>query len=273
MPEAAETLEGISLVGGRFVASYLQDAHTNVKVYALDGKPVADVAFPGLGTANGFAGKPDDPESFYSFTSYTTPTTIYRYDVKTGEDKAVFTPKVDFHPSDYTTEQVFFQSQDGTRVPMFISYKKGLTTDGNHPTVLYGYGGFDISLTPAFSPSNLVWMEMGGIYAVPNLRGGGEYGEEWHLAGTKGRKQNVFDDFISCRRMADRQQVYLDAEAGHLRRKQRRLVGWRLPNPAAGSFRGGSAGGGRHGYAAVSEVHHRLGLGLGLWLVRGCGSL
>jgi prolyl oligopeptidase len=198
VPQALETLQGVGLVGGRFIAEYLKDAHTDVKVFELNGKAVADVAFPGLGTATGFGGKPDDTETFYSYTSYTTPPTIYRYDVKTGESKEVFTPKVDFKPSDYTTEQVFYQSRDGTRIPMFISYKKGIARDGNNPTVLYGYGGFSISLTPAFSPANLVWMEMGGIYAVPNLRGGGEYGEDWHLAGTKAHKQNVFDGFITA---------------------------------------------------------------------------
>jgi prolyl oligopeptidase len=198
VPQTGATLQGVTLIGGRFIASYLQDAHTEVKVFELDGKPVAGIAFPGLGTASGFGGKPDDAETFYSFTSFNTPATIYRYDVKTGATKVVFAPKVDFKPADYTTEQVFFPSKDGTRIPMFISYKRGLARDGNNPTVLYGYGGFDISLTPEFSPANLVWMEMGGIYAVPNLRGGSEYGEEWHQAGIKAKKQNVFDDFIAA---------------------------------------------------------------------------
>ena len=198
IPQTAETLRGVSLVGGRFVADYLQDAHSQIKVYGPDGKSLAEVPLPGLGTASGFQGKPDDEETFFLFTSYTAPPTIYRYDVKTGDTRPVFVPKVPFNPADYTTEQVFYPSRDGTRVPMFISYKKGLARNGQNPTVLYGYGGFDISLTPSFSPANLVWMEMGGIYAVPNLRGGGEYGEEWHLAGTKEHKQNVFDDFISA---------------------------------------------------------------------------
>ena len=198
IPQAAETLQGISFVGGRFVADYLKDAHSQIKVYDTAGKSLAEVALPGLGTASGFQGKPDDEETFFSFTGYTAPPTVYRYDVKTGDTKPVFAPKVPFNPGDYTTEQVFYPSRDGTRVPMFISYKKGMERNGQTPTVLYGYGGFDISLTPTFSPANLVWMEMGGIYAVPNLRGGGEYGEEWHLAGTKQHKQNVFDDFISA---------------------------------------------------------------------------
>ena len=198
IPQTAETLENVNYVGGRFVASYLKDAHTQVKVFDKDGKFIREVAFPGLGTASGFDGKPYDPVTFYSFTSYTTPPTIYRYDVRTGESQPVFAPKLKFNPADYTTEQVFYPSKDGTRVPMFISYKKGLVKNGANPTLLYGYGGFSISLTPSFSPANLVWMEMGGVYAVPNLRGGGEYGQEWHLAGTKERKQNVFDDFIGA---------------------------------------------------------------------------
>ncbi len=198
IPQTAETLESVSYVGGRFLASYLKDAHTQVKVFDKEGKALSEVAFPGLGTAGGFDGKPYDTETFYSFTSYTAPPAIYRYDVRTGESQPVFAPKLNFNPADYTTEQVFYPSKDGTKVPMFISYKKGLQKNGANPTVLYAYGGFSISLTPAFSPANLVWMEMGGIYAVPNLRGGGEYGEDWHLAGTKGHKQNVFDDFIGA---------------------------------------------------------------------------
>ena len=196
--QADETLQGVSYVGGCFVADYLKDAHTQVKVFGTDGKRLHEVQLPGLGTATGFSGKPKDPETFFSFTAYTTPPTIFRYDVQTDAASAVFAPKVAFDPAQYTSEQVFYHSKDGTRVPMIISYKKGMERNGQNPTVLYGYGGFDISLTPAFSPANLAWMEMGGIYAVPNLRGGGEYGEEWHLAGTKERKQNVFDDFIAA---------------------------------------------------------------------------
>ena len=198
IPQTAETLESVSYVGGRFLATYLKDAHTQAKVFNKDGRLLSEVAFPGLGTAVGFNGKPYDTETFYSFTSYTAPPSVYRYDVRTGETQPVFAPKLSFDPTQYTTEQVFYPSKDGTRVPMFISYKKGLEKNGVNPTVLYGYGGFSISLTPTFSPANLVWMERGGIYAVANLRGGGEYGEDWHLAGTKGRKQNVFDDFIGA---------------------------------------------------------------------------
>ena len=146
----------------------------------------------------GFNGKPEDTETFYSFTSFTTPGTVYRYDMITGKSSLFRQPKVDFNPENYETKQVFYQSKDGTQVPMFITYKKGITLDGNNPTLLYAYGGFNISITPSFSVNNLVWMEMGGVYAVANLRGGGEYGEEWHQAGMKLNKQNVFDDFFAA---------------------------------------------------------------------------
>ena len=198
VPEAAETLQAVSFVNNMFVADYLKDAHSQFKIYDRNGKFVRDVQFPGLGAASGFAGKAKDKETFYSFTSFTTPTTIYRYDMVTGKSTVFRQPKVDFNQNDFETKQVFYKSKDGTRVPMFITYKKGLKLDGSNPTYLYGYGGFDISLTPAFSVGNLVWMEMGGVYAQPSLRGGGEYGEEWHKAGMKSRKQNVFDDFIAA---------------------------------------------------------------------------
>jgi prolyl oligopeptidase len=198
IPQAAETLNRLNLVDDRFIASYLKDAHTQVKVFDIDGRFIRDVEFPGIGTAGGFGGKRKDKETFYSFTSYTTPTTIYRYDVATGESRVFRHPKVDFNPAEYETTQVFYSSKDGTKIPMFLSHKKGLKRDGTNPTLLYGYGGFNIPSTPSFSPSNLVWMEMGGVFAVANLRGGGEYGEEWHQAGTKLKKQNVFNDFIAA---------------------------------------------------------------------------
>ena len=198
IPEAEETLEDVSLFGNCFLATYLKDAHTQVKLFDLTGAPAGEVALPGVGSAGGFGGKRTDTETFYSFTSFTTPTTIYRYDLATGESSLFRQPQVDFNPADYETKQVFYTSRDGTPVPMFITHKKGLTLDGSNPTYLYGYGGFAIPITPAFSPSNLVWMELGGVYAVANLRGGGEYGEKWHQAGTKLNKQNVFDDFIAA---------------------------------------------------------------------------
>lgn len=198
IPQSGETLGGVAVVGDRFLASYLKDAHTQVKVFGLDGKPEREVELPGLGTATGFGGKRSDRETFYGFTSFNRPATIYRYDVAEGKSETFRSPKLAFDPDAYETTQVFYKSKDGTRVPMFITHKKGLALDGKNPTLLYGYGGFNIPLTPAFSASNLVWMEMGGVFAQPNLRGGGEYGEEWHKAGTKAKKQNVFDDFISA---------------------------------------------------------------------------
>jgi prolyl oligopeptidase len=196
--ESRDKLEAVSSVGERFVAIYLKDAHSAVKLFKRDGSADGEIALPGLGTAAGFTGKRTDRETFYSFTSFTTPTEIFRYDFDKQASELLFKPKVKFNPSNYTTEQVFYQSADGTRVPMFISYKKGMKRDGQTPTYLYGYGGFDISSTPSFAPANLVWMEMGGIYAVANLRGGGEYGEKWHEAGMLQTKQNVFDDFIAA---------------------------------------------------------------------------
>lgn len=198
IPQAAETLEDVGLLNNQFVTAYLKDAHTQIKIFDLSGNFIREIELPGIGSADGFGGKRYDTETFYSFTSFTTPTTIYRYDMVTGESTIFRQPKVDFNPDDYETKQVFYNSKDGTRVPMFITHKKGIKLDGNNPTYLYGYGGFNISLTPSFSVSVLVWMELGGVYAMPNLRGGGEYGEEWHQAGMKQNKQNVFDDFIAA---------------------------------------------------------------------------
>ena len=198
VPEAADKLEAAELVGDRFIASYLKDAHSAVRLFELSGKPAGEIQLPGLGTASGFKGKRKDTETFYSYVSFTEPPTIYRYDLKSGQSSVLFRPKVDFKSDEFTTEQVFYQSKDGTKVPMFLTYRKGLQKNGSNPTILYGYGGFDISITPSFSPAVAAWLQMGGVYAVADLRGGGEYGEEWHLAGTKLRKQNVFDDFIAA---------------------------------------------------------------------------
>ncbi len=198
IPQSDATLTGVSHVGGRLVCQYLKDACSQVKVYGTDGKFAADVKLPGIGTAGGFGGKPSDPETFYSFSSYGIPPSVYSYNVQTGATKLFKQAKVDFNPAEYETKQVFYTSKDGTKVPMFISHKKGLKLDGSNATLLYGYGGFNISITPGFNPATLQWMEMGGIYAVANIRGGGEYGESWHQAGTKLKKQNVFDDFIAA---------------------------------------------------------------------------
>lgn len=198
IPEAEETLQGVSLINNQFVAFYLKDAHTQIKTFAIDGTYLGAIPLPGLGSASGFGGKRYDTETFYTFTSFTTPPTIYRYDFTTGRSTLFRQPQVDFDPQAYEVQQVFYPSKDGTRIPMFLVHRRGLARTGDHPTLLYGYGGFGISLTPSFSVGLVAWLEMGGVYAQPNLRGGGEYGEAWHQAGTKLNKQKVFDDFIAA---------------------------------------------------------------------------
>lgn len=201
VPQSAETIDGdsgVNLVNNQFVVSYLKDARSQIKVFDLKGKLVREIGLPGLGTAADLRGKRKDTELFYLFTGFTSPGTVYGVDLTTGKSFVFRAPKVDFNPNDYETKQVFYTSKDGTRIPMFITHKRGLQLDGTNPTYLYGYGGFNVSLTPAFSIGNLVWMEMGGVYAQANLRGGGEYGEDWHQAGMKLKKQNVFDDFIAA---------------------------------------------------------------------------
>ena len=198
IPEAEETLKGVGLLNNQFVTEYLKDARSQIKIFDLDGTFIREVELPGIGSIRGSSGRRHDTEGFVSFTGFTTPATIYRYDMETGESTIFRQPTVDFNPDDYVTKQIFYSSKDGTNIPMFITHKKGLQLNGNNPTYLYAYGGFNISLTPFFSISNLVWMELGGVFAVPNLRGGGEYGEAWHQAGMKANKQNVFDDFIAA---------------------------------------------------------------------------
>lgn len=198
IPESADKLEGVSLAGGRLICEYLHNASSLVRTHDLDGSPLSEMALPGIGSAGGFGGKRDEEETFYSFTSFTQAATIYRYDIASGTSTVWKTPSVDFASESYETRQIFVTSKDGTKVPVFLVGKKGLMESGPHPCLLYGYGGFDISLTPSFSVSRAVWLEKGGIFALANLRGGGEFGQEWHQAGTKLRKQNVFDDFISA---------------------------------------------------------------------------
>ncbi|AFY53367.1 prolyl oligopeptidase [Rivularia sp. PCC 7116] len=197
IPQTQETLESVGTLNNQFVAEYLKDARSQIKIFEINGNFVREVELPGIGSVGGFSGKRTDTETFYIFTSYTTPGTIYRYDMVTGKSTVFREPQVDFNADNYETKQIFYQSKDGTQVPMFIVHKKGIKLDGNNPTFLYGYGGFNVSLTPSFSVSSLIWMEMGGVYVVANIRGGGEYGEEWHQAGMKDKKQNVFDDFIA----------------------------------------------------------------------------
>ena len=196
--ESEATLSSVRHVAGRFVASYLDNAHSKVALFQRDGVHEKDLELPGLGTASGFTGKPGHTETFYTFESTARPDTVYRYDFETGRSEVYKEPKLAFDPDDYEVRQVFYESADGTRVPMFLAHKKGVDPKGSMPTYLYGYGGFNIPLTPRFSVPNLMWMELGGLFAMPNLRGGGEFGEQWHQAGTKTNKQNVFDDFISA---------------------------------------------------------------------------
>jgi len=196
----AET-ENVLSIGsgcGYFYAHYMKDALSMIKQYDYAGHLVRDIQLPGLGTASMGGAKKYESEIYYSFTNYTTPGSVYKYNPKTGASTVFVKPNIDFDPSLYESKQVFYTSKDGTKVPMIITYKKGVKLDGNNPTILYGYGGFNVSLTPSFSISNAVWMEQGGIYAVANLRGGGEYGKKWHVAGTQVQKQNVFDDFIAA---------------------------------------------------------------------------
>ncbi|MFZ1700407.1 MAG: prolyl oligopeptidase family serine peptidase [Pyrinomonadaceae bacterium] len=195
IPESKDTLNGVSFINDQFVLNYLQDAHTVIKIYGKDGKFIRDVQLPGIGSAGGFGGKRTDHETFYSYSSYNAPPTIYSYDMKTGRSKMFRTSSVKIKPSDFEVKQVFYSSKDGTKVPMFLTYKKGIKLDGSNPTILYGYGGFNIPSTPGFSVSRIGWLEMGGIYAVACLRGGSEYGKDWWKGGSRLNKQNTFDDF------------------------------------------------------------------------------
>lgn len=222
VPEQEDVLEGSSIVGDSLILHYLQDAKSAVKVYDLAGKLLRQLELPSLGTVSGFRGKRSESETFFSFTNYTTPASLYHYDLKTGKSTIFRSPKVDFDPSKFESKQVFYTSRDGTKIPMMIVHKKGLVLDGNQPTLLYGYGGFEVSLLPSFSVSNVAWVEMGGVYAVPNLRGGGEYGQAWHDLGRHEKKQNVFDDFIAAAQW---------------------LIDNKYTNPKKLAIRGGSNGG------------------------------
>jgi prolyl oligopeptidase len=222
IPETKDTLQGVGAVGGRLVASYLHDACSAVKVFDTSGKLVREIQFPGLGSAGGFGGRFDQSETFYTFTSYTVPGAIYRYDMQTGKSELFREPNVKFDEGQFESKQIFYRSKDGTQVPMIIVARKGLILDGKNPTILYAYGGFNVSLTPGFSVSTIAWLEQGGVYAVPNLRGGGEYGRAWHEAGMKNLKQNVFDDYLAAAQW---------------------LIGHKYTSPNKLAIRGGSNGG------------------------------
>ncbi|MFY8036767.1 MAG: prolyl oligopeptidase family serine peptidase [Cyclobacteriaceae bacterium] len=198
VPETQNAMQGVSTAGKKMFVNYLKDASTLIQQIDYKGKVEREVELPGIGSASGFGGRITDQDVYYTFTSFTYPTSIFKYNIASGKSSLYEKPKVDFNPDDYETKQVFYTSKDGTKVPMFIVYKKGMQLTGKNATMLYAYGGFSISLTPSFNTARIVWLENGGIYAQPNLRGGGEYGEKWHQAGTKMNKQNVFDDFIAA---------------------------------------------------------------------------
>src|SRR5262249_47394325 len=198
MPQDKSALRGVGYVGKLFVCSHLEDARSQIKMPKLDASFVRSVELPGIGTAGGFDGKPNQTETFYTYTSFNVPGRIYRYDMETGKSELFRQAKVKFNPDDYEVKQIFYKSKDGAKIPMFISHKKGIKLDGNNPTLLYGYGGFNISLTPQFSISKLAWMEMGGVFAVANIRGGGEYGRDWHRAATRLNRPKAYEDFIAA---------------------------------------------------------------------------
>jgi len=198
IPEKEEVLESVDLIGGKLVAEYMKDAFSKAYIYDMNGEMVSELALPGIGTLAGFNGEKDENTAFYGFTSFTFPSTVYKYNIETNKSEVYTESEIDFNTSGYTTKQVFYASKDGTKVPMFLVHKKGLEMIGKNPVLLYGYGGFNISMTPYFSIVRLIILENGGIFALPNIRGGGEYGEDWHDAGTKLMKQNVFDDFIAA---------------------------------------------------------------------------
>jgi len=198
IPQVTDLLEGVSTCGGKLFATYLKDASTRLYSFEMNGQNKKEIILPGIGTASGISGKIDDKEAFYTFTSFTNPGEIYRYELNTGKSELFRKTEVKFNANDFETKQVFYPSKDGTKIPMFIMHKRGLKLDGNNPTLLYAYGGFNISLTPSFSVSRIMFLENGGVYAIANLRGGGEYGEDWHKAGMLEKKQNVFDDFIAA---------------------------------------------------------------------------
>ena len=198
IPQSKDILTGVSHLGKRLIANYNKDAHSVVKIFDENGKFLANLDNDIIGSIGGFGGEAEDTETFYTVTSYITPAAIYRYDVTNNKSTLYKKSEIKFNSDEYVTEQKFFTSKDGTKVPMFITYKKGIKMDGSNPTLLYGYGGFNISLTPSFSTTRILWLEQGGVLAVVNLRGGGEYGKEWHEAGTKMKKQNVFDDCIAA---------------------------------------------------------------------------
>ena len=258
LPERANLLQGTSAAGGKLFALYLKDVVSEVEVHGLDGTLENRVELPGPGSAGGFDGDAGAREVFYTYVSMNQPPSIFRYDIATRKTTLFRSPEIPgFDATRFESRQVFYKSKDGTRVPMFLVYRKGLKLDGSNPTILYGYGGFNISLNPSFSAARIAWLEQGGVFALANLRGGGEYGEAWHEAGMRLKKQTVFDDCIAAAE-------YLIAEgwtparpAGPAGRQQRRHAGRRGDQPAARAVQGGTATGGRDGHAALPALFGR----------------
>ena len=261
VPERAETLDSAQIADGKLLLSYMKDAHSAARLVSLDGKTVAEIAMPGIGTAGWSGARLEDKEMFYGFDGFTIAPAIYRLDLETGKSTVIRQSKVAVDLSQYETKQVFYSSKDGTRVPMFLSYKKGLKLDGQNPTLLYAYGGFDIAETPASGPALVEWMQMGGVYAVANIRGGSEYGEAWHQAGMRAKKQNVFDDFIAAAEWLIANKYTSTPKLAILWRQQWRAVDRRGAESAAGFVRRGDAGGGRDGHAAIPELRVRDAVG------------
>ena len=273
IPETESVLTGVNFVGNQFVASYLEDASTRVRMYRPDGSFVRSVELPGIGTASGFGGERTDTTTFYSFSSYATPPSIYAYDLITGESTLFKRAGVDFNPDDYVVEQKFYTSKDGTRVPMFITRPKALRLDGQNPVLLYGYGGFDVSLTPSFSTTRAAWLEMGGVYVVANLRGGGEYGQGLVQGRHEAAEAERVRRFHRGGGVPDRQPIHLAGEAGDPGWIQRRAAGRGGDDAATGTLRGGLAGGGGAGHAAIPSVHDRPGVVQRLRAVREPGRV
>ena len=274
IPESERNLlEGVGTAGGSLFAYYLQDAQSRIYQYDYAGKQVREVALPAIGSVDGFDGREEDSELYYTLVNYTAPATIYKYDIASGESTLYKAPEVNFDPELFTTEQVFYTSKDGTKVPMFITRRKDMKRDGKNPCLLYAYGGFQINQTPGFNPSALMFVEQGGIYCVANLRGGSEYGEEWHKAGMLENKQNVFDDFIAAAEyLIAGKYTSTDKLAIHGGSNGGLLVGAcevQRPDLYAVCL----SGRGRDGHAPLPQVHHRLGLGRGVRFVGERGAV
>ena len=266
--EGDEVLKSAHAAGGMLICQYMKDATDRAYVFKMDGSLLHEIALPGLGSINDFESNREDGTAFYAYTSFTFPTTIYAYDIATNKSSVFHKPEFAFDASQFVTSQVFYTSKDGTKIPMFLVHKADLKLDGNNPVYLYGYGGFNVSLTPNFSISRLLFIENGGIFAMANLRGGGEYGEDWHKAGTKLQKQNVFDDFIAAAEYLIEKKYTKPEKAGHCRRIKRWSAGRSLYGAATGIVCRCPSGRWCDGYAAFSQIYHRLGLDRRLWLKR-----